>query len=119
MNERISHRHRGDFGGRFTDTRLPAKVTVLLEAEVARLPAAQHLSWMLLNLLARQTVEIRELELLIPKGISVVERLSPLIAEERDLALALASGLARIHPEALEAGSPIRSQISVRIGPGP
>ncbi len=119
MSERISHRHRGDFGGRFTDTRLPAKVTLLLEADVARLPAAQHLSWMLLNLLARQTAEILELELQVPKGIPVVERLSPLISETEDLSQALAEGIARIHPEVLEVGPTVRSQVSVRIGPGP
>lgn len=119
MNERISHRHRGNFGGRFTDTRLPAKVTVLLDGDVARFPVAQHLCWMLLNLLARQTAEIRELELMIPKGIPVVARLSPLISGTTDLSQALASGLARIHPEVLEAGPPVHSRVSVRIGPGP
>ena len=45
----ISNRHRGNLGGRLTDNHLPAKVSVLLDADTARHATAQHLTWMLLT----------------------------------------------------------------------
>jgi hypothetical protein len=115
----ISNRHRGNLGGRLTDSRLPAKVTVTLDADSARSPAAQHLSWMLLNLLARQAYEIREIELVVPEGIAPVKRLSPLISTNTDLRAALRNGISLINPEVLEPKATVTSQVAVRVGPGP
>src|SRR5258708_1245469 len=115
----ISNRHRGNLGGRLTDSRLPAKVTVALDADSARSPAAQHLSWMLLNLLARQAYEIRAIELVVPEGIAPVKRLSPLISTNTDLRAALREGISRINREVLEPKATVTSQVAVRIGPGP
>jgi hypothetical protein len=114
----ISNRHRGNLGGRLTDNRLPAKVTVALDADSARSPAAQHLSWMLLNLLARQAYEIRAIELVVPEGIAPVKRLSPLISTNTDLRAALREGISRINPEVLEPKATVTSQVTVRVGPG-
>ena len=117
--ETISNRHRGDLGGRFEDSRLPAKVTVTLGAEFAHYPVVQHLSWMLLNLLARQTHEIREIELVLPEGIAPVKRLSPLVSADTDLLATLREGIFRINPDVLTSKTDMKTQISVRIGPGP
>jgi molybdopterin/thiamine biosynthesis adenylyltransferase len=116
---RNSNRHRGNLGGRLTDSRLPAKVTVALDADSARSPAAQHLSWMLLNLLARQAYEIRAIELVVPEGIAPVKRLSPLISTNTDLRAALQEGISRINPEVLEPKATVTSRVAVRVGPGP
>src|SRR5215216_1038512 len=83
MKNDISNRHRGDLGGRFTDNRVPAKVSISMTEEVAQKPSAQHLTWMLLNLLARQSFEIREIELNIPAGVPIRGRLSPLVSQSR------------------------------------
>src|SRR5690348_607961 len=98
MNESISNRHRGNLGGKFTDSRLPAKVTVIIADEVASNRPAQHLLWMLVNLLARQPDEIQEIELIVPKGVKPIERLSPLISVTTDLDLALQEGMNQLHP---------------------
>ena len=116
--EMISNRHRGNLGGRLTDSRLPAKVSVLLDADVARHPTAQHLTWMLLNLLARQSFEIREIELALPGSIPAVQRLSPLISTTSDLKESLREGISRINPNVLVPGATVASHVTVRIGPG-
>lgn len=115
----ISKRHRGSLGGRLTDSRIPAKVTVVLDTDSAHSPIAQHLSWMLLNLLARQAYEIREIELVVPEGITPVKRLSPLISTNTDLRAALREGIAHINPEVLESKATVTSHVAVRVGPGP
>src|SRR5258708_3918424 len=114
----ISNRHRGTLGGRLTDNRLPAKVSVLLGADTARHPTAQHLAWMLLNLLARQSYEIREIELVLPEGIPPIQRLSPLISSTSDLRESLREGISRINPDVLVPGATVASQVTVRVGPG-
>jgi molybdopterin/thiamine biosynthesis adenylyltransferase len=114
----ISNRHRGNLGGRLTDSRLPAKVSVLVDADTARHPTAQHLTWMLLNLLARQTYEIREIELVLPGGIPAIQRLSPLISTTSDLKESLREGISRINPAVLVSEMTVASHVTVRIGPG-
>lgn len=117
--ESLSRRHRDNLGGRFSDTRLPAKVTVIVGKEIAHHPTAQHIVWMLVNLLARQAYEIRAIELLVPEGVPVAGRLSPFINKARDLRGALQEGLSHINAEVLLATTVEQSRISVRIGPGP
>lgn len=119
MKNDISNRHRGDLGGRFTDQRIPAKVSIAMTEEVARKPAAQHLAWMLLNLLARQSHEIREIELNIPARVPVIERLSPLVSQSNDLVGALVEGISQINPAVITKSEGTGTKISIRIGPGP
>jgi hypothetical protein len=119
MKNDISNRHRGDLGGRFTDNRVPAKVSISMTEEVAQKPSAQHLTWMLLNLLARQSFEIREIELNIPSGVPIGARLSPLVSESRDLLSALVEGVSQINPAVITKSEVTRSKIAIRVGPGP
>jgi hypothetical protein len=114
----ISNRHWGNLGGRLTDSRLPAKVSVLVEADTAHHPATQHLTWMLLNLLARQSYEICEIELMLPEGIPAVQRLSPLISTTSDLKESLREGISHINPAVLVSETTAASHVSVRVGPG-
>src|SRR5947209_1206034 len=116
MKSDISNRHRGDLGGRLTHGRAPARVTVSMSRETAISPTAQHLAWMLLNLLARQTDEVREIVLDIPSGVSCIPRLSPLVPTSGDLVLALSTGITRINTGMLRPQQ-ARSKVSVRIGP--
>lgn len=118
MKNNISSRHRGDLGGRFQDTKLPAKVIISMSYEASKKPIAQHLAWMLLNLLARQSAEIQEIELNIPTGIVPIKRLSPLISREDDLIEGLREGINKINPEALLPKENACSVVSIRIGPG-
>lgn len=119
MSESISNRHRGNLGGKFTDSRLPAKVTVMIADEIAGYRTAQHLLWMLVNLLARQPDEIQEIELIVPKGIIPKERLSPLISISTNLDLALREGMHQLHPGVVIPKDTVRSHVYVRVGPGP
>src|ERR1051326_2553234 len=117
MKSDISDRHRGDLGGRLTIGRAPAKVTVSLSPDAALSPTVQHLAWMLLNLLARQTDEIQEIVLDIPEGVACTTRLSPLVFPSEDLVATLGAGVARVNPDVLRPQQ-ARSTVSVRIGPG-
>jgi hypothetical protein len=63
----IGLRHQADLDGKLTSGAVPACVQIAVAAEVAKTAVAQHLIWMLLNLLTRQTPEISELELIIPE----------------------------------------------------
>ncbi len=117
MKSDISDRHRGDLGGRLTGGRVPARVTVTMSREAALSPTAQHLAWMLLNLLARQTDEVSGIVLDVPGGVACAARLSPLIPPSRDLVEALGAGVASINPAVLRPQQ-ARSTVSVRIGPG-
>lgn len=121
MLSEIANRHRGDLGGRLTDERVPARVIVAASSEVATTAAGQHLIWMLLNLLARQTVEIRQIQLDIPEGIKLTTNITPLVTGAKDLLSALRLGLRTINPEALvvPSGSSLNSSAFIRIGPGP
>lgn len=119
----MGQRHSGDLGGRLSDARVLARVTVVLDEEYAGMPVAQHLAWMLVNLLARQSHEVRDIVLRVPADVPQVTRLSPLASGTLDLSGALRRGIARIHPEVImpsaNTGGPARSHILVRIGPGP
>lgn len=117
MLSELSVRHRGDLRGSFTDLRIPAKVTISATEEVLRTPNAQHLIWMLVNLLARQRHEIKYIELNIPHGIKVEGNLSPLVSEGGDFLEAIKSGVMKIHEEVLSP-TPTVSTVSIRIGPG-
>src|SRR4051794_3802235 len=75
----IGLRHQADLAGKLTGGVVPACIQIAVEAEVAKTWVAQHLVWMLVNLLARQTPEISELELLFPEEIKPVDRLSSLV----------------------------------------
>jgi hypothetical protein len=73
---------------------------------------------MLLNLLARQSHEIREVELLVPSGVVVETRLSPLIPAGLNFDESLRAGVEQINPGLLIPKGGNRSLISVRVGPG-
>lgn len=118
MKSEISNRHRGDLGGRLNHGKAPSRVTVSLSEEAADSPTAQHLTWMLLNLLARQTEEVGEIVIDVPAGVPCAGPLSPLIPASGDLAAALRAGVGLVHPDALNP-RPARSTVSVRVGPGP
>ncbi len=114
----MSTRHRGDLDGRLTDGRIPARVRLVIDAEVARHATMQHLLWMLANLLARQSTEIQEIVLDIPSGVSLAGRLGPLVPTDGDLLEAVRNGVARINPEVLCSGGILKTEVFVRIGPG-
>lgn len=118
MKSNISNRHRGDLGGRLNHVGAPARVTVSLSRESARSPTAQHLTWMLLNLLTRQTEEVGEIVIDVPAGVPCAGPLSPLVPHAGDLAAALRAGVGLINPGTLNP-RPARSTVSVRVGPGP
>jgi molybdopterin/thiamine biosynthesis adenylyltransferase len=117
----ISNRHRGDLGGRLTDQRVPARVVLAASSEVAETAAGQHLIWMLLNLLARQTVEIREIQLDIPCGIKLAASTSPLVTGASDFLAAMRLGVKQINLAVLAAPVPAASNsaVFIRVGPGP
>ena len=119
MLSEISNRHRGDLGGRLSDLRVPGKVVIAASPEVAASPAAQHLIWMLVNLLSRQTVEIHEIELEIAENIKPAGRLSPLVPSTDDLLSELHAGIQQINPGALVTKDGLKSTIFIRVGPGP
>ena len=117
MKSDISDRHRGDLGGRLTGDRAPARVTVSMSREAALSPTAQHLAWMLINLLARQTDEVREIVLDVPRGVACIPRLGPLVPSFGELVAALGAGVTRINTSVLRPQL-VRSTVSVRIGAG-
>ena len=118
MSSEISNRHRGDLGGRLIDLRVPSKVVIAVSPEVAKIPAAQHLTWMLVNLLARQTVEIEEIQLEVPAHIRLTSHVSPLLPTADDFLTGLRLGIEQINPAVLLRGSDLNSTIFIRVGPG-
>lgn len=118
MTSNVSNRHRGNLGGRFTDERIPSKVTISATSEVAASPTAQHLIWMLVNLLARQTHEICRIEFDIPFGVKPVERISPLVPKSSDFVDVLRVGIEQINQAVLAPEAVTRARVSVRVGPG-
>lgn len=119
MKPDVSNRHRGDLRGRLGNDRVPAKVIVEADRAVAATPTGQHLTWMLLNLLARQSDEVGEIELAVPDGVRPAARLSPLVPSGPDLKAVLAAGVEEINPGLLDPKSESRTRVSVRVGPGP
>jgi molybdopterin/thiamine biosynthesis adenylyltransferase len=115
----MAHRHRGDLGGRLTDTRIPARVVVALGQEAAQTATGQHLLWMLVNLLARQSVEIHQLELRLPRAVRAVPYLSPLVPQNVELYEALNQGLDAIHPGLTEPKEQSAAEVFIRVGSGP
>src|SRR5882672_4196476 len=116
MND-SSSRQQGDLGGRLSDARIPAKVTITLSDEAARKPCAQHLTWMLANLLARQAFAVNRIVFNIPAGVPVLAQLSPLVSPTGDFVDALREGLRLINPKVLVDNENSRSSISIRVGP--
>lgn len=112
-------RHEGNLGGRLTDTRVPARVTIQLARDVAENTSAQHLVWMLVNLLARQPREITALRLMVPSGVQAVERLTPLARGESDLLTTLRAGMAAVNPALLGDTGAARTDVHIRVGSGP
>jgi len=82
-------------------------------------PAAQHLIWMLVNLLVRQTVEIHEIQLEIAENIKPTDRLSPLVPSTDDFLSGLHAGIQQINRGVLVAKDDLKSTIFIRVGPGP
>lgn len=117
MSSELSARHRGNLNGRFSDQRVPAKVVIVATEEVVRTSGAQHLIWMLVNLLARQRHEVKHIELNIPHGIDAEKNLSPLIPKGNDFLEVLRSGIGKIHKEVLSPTASA-STVSIRVGPG-
>lgn len=118
LNDEISNRHRGDLGGRLSRDNLPAKVIVVLDDWVASNETIQHLTWMLVNLLARQTDEVVSLEIRVSNAVPVMDRLGPLVPEGIGLRDALLTGIRRINPRVLTSSDNTVSTVSVRVGPG-
>jgi molybdopterin/thiamine biosynthesis adenylyltransferase len=114
----IARRHRGDLGGRLADTRMPARVVVGLDQEAAQTATGQHLLWMLVNLLARQSVEIHQLELRLPHGVRAIPHLSPLVPQDVELREALNRGLDAIHPGMIDPKEHSAAEVFIRVGPG-
>src|SRR5690348_9834734 len=114
MLSEISNRHRDDLGGRLSDLRVPGKVVIAASTEVAANPEAQHLIWMLLNLLSRQTVEINAVELEIGENIKLTGRLSPLVPSTDDLVSALYAGIQQISPALLVTEPDSKSTVFIR-----
>jgi hypothetical protein len=120
MTNDSSSRQKGNLGGRFTDARIPAKVTITLSDESARIPCAQHLTWMLASLLARQSFAVNRILFNIPAGVPVLVRLSPLISVDNDFVNALHEGLSLINPMVVsDNNQDSRTSISIRVGAGP
>ncbi|MDP9474310.1 MAG: ThiF family adenylyltransferase [Actinomycetota bacterium] len=118
MRSELSNRHRGDLGGRLSGGRALARVVVRVGQGAATTPAGQHLAWMLVNLLARQDDEIREIELDVPDGVEPVGRLSPLVPPGSDLKESLARGVEEVNPGVLVPKRGSRTRVSVLVGPG-
>lgn len=119
MKPDVSNRHRGDLSGRLGNDRVPAKVTIEVDRGVALTAIGQHLTWMLLNLLARQSDEVWEIDLVVPEGVKPSARLSPLVPSGTDLEEILRVGVEEVHSGLLEPKSGSRSRVFVRVGPGP
>lgn len=114
----MASRQRGDLGGRLGRGWVPARVTIRLDADVARTACGQHLTWMLVNLLARQADEISALDLVVPPGIPVARPLSPFVQVGPDVASALRAGIGLINPRVLQPAANQQSHVSIRVGPG-
>lgn len=115
----LGHRHRGDLRGALSHDRAPARVTVELTPEAGASPTAQHLVWMLVNLLARQADEVAVLDLRVPADVPLGVKLSPLVPGGSDLAAALRAGVSAINPAVLTSELIPRASVHVRVGPGP
>lgn len=115
---RVGNRHQDDLRGRFLDNRIPARVIVSVSAEAAPEATAQHITWMLLNLLARQPREVKEIILDIPHNILPIKHLGPLLLRNDDFYKAVREGVRRINPTVLDTSEDIRSTVCVRVGPG-
>lgn len=118
MRSELSNRHRGDLGGRLLGGRAPACVVVRIGRAAASTPAGQHLAWMLLNLLARQEDEIKEIKIEVPGGVAPAVRLSPLVLPGFDLKGSLERGVAEVNLGALVPKGDCRTRVFVLVGPG-
>lgn len=96
--ERVSKRHEGDLDGRLLpfDTTRQVTVTVAVGEETARLASAQHVSWMLLNLLTRLVGIVREVRLRCRPGIPLAGQVVPLAPSAKTLDEALLTGAAEL-----------------------
>ncbi|MBU8900722.1 ThiF family adenylyltransferase [Corallococcus sp. M34] len=119
MKSDMSSRHRGDLAGKLLHLRAPARIVISVSEEAACSGAGQHLTWMLVNLLARQSDEVQEMVLRIPPNVPVHPRLSPLLPEVGTLDESLGAGIARIAPGLLAPKDGARCTVGVRVGPGP
>ncbi|MFL5758976.1 MAG: ThiF family adenylyltransferase [Thermomicrobiales bacterium] len=120
MGVDIAQRHRGTLGGRLSEQHGLARVTISLDAVTSGTTVGQHLAWMLVNLLARQTEEVGTIEFDIPTGVTPIRHLSPLMPSDcADLSDCLRSGIERVNPAVLSRSDRPRTRISIRIGPGP
>jgi hypothetical protein len=74
----------------------PIDVTIIVGRETAHLAQAQHVSWMLVNLLARLDGVVRHIGLVCPDGIALAGRVVPLAPRDVTLGSALRGGAAAI-----------------------
>lgn len=94
----LGNRQRGDLGGRLHPPMQPIPLTITAGDEVARSRSGQHLLWMLTNLLARQVDEVSQITFEISTDITVLDRISPLVAAGGSLSTALKTGAVKINP---------------------
>ena len=114
----IGRRHAGDLGGRLRDPGAGAKVTIAVSENVAHFPSTQHLVWMLVNLLARQPNEVREIVLSVPAKTRLATDVSPLVDRSDTLVDAFAAAARRINPTVFDPCVDAIAEVFVRVGPG-
>lgn len=108
----LGNRQRGDLGGPLHPPLQPTRMTIAAEDEAASSRSGQHLLWMLTNLLARQVDEISQITFEINPDVTVLDRVSPLVADGVPLTTALKAGAAQINPLL---GAPQNSAPELRI----
>lgn len=118
MSGEIGQRHAGDLGGRLFDPGVGARVTIAVSKDVAHFPSTQHLVWMLVNLLARQPAEVREIVLDLPANTPLAIDASPLVDARDRLVEAFVAAARRINPSVFDSCGDPRTNVFVRVGPG-
>jgi hypothetical protein len=114
----VAARHSGDLTGQLIaiDQILQPAIKVQVSPSAAALPAVQHTSWMLMNMLSRLDRIIREISLSCPGSVSLAGRIVPLVDRHLFLDEALEAGNVAIGVVPLGSASP---DITVHVGPVP
>jgi hypothetical protein len=114
----VAARHSGDLAGQLLaiDQILQPAVRVQVSSSAATLPAVQHTSWMLINMLSRLDRIIREISLVCPSSVPLTGRIVPLAGRQLFLDEALEAGNAAIGVVPLGSAVP---DITLQVGPQP
>lgn len=118
MSGKIGKRHVGDLGGRLLDPGVGARVTIAVSEDIARYASTQHLVWMLINLLARQPREVREIALDLSAETRLAKDVSPLVAGCDRLVEAFVTASVRINPKVFDTSEHAFADVFIRVGPG-